>query len=675
MLHKSLKITCLLFMLCMVQSLQSQQILLDLPVKAGELTLFPDLTDRNSYYYLSDKPRIAVDASNKPQFSFLKYAFRDKRAGTDTDGGGIVHAVIQLAVTDEQLNAARQELRRVNSSGVIKGPIVYRGGTIALISSFAKADGELSKQVLGIGKAPILDGQKAAISVQLTKRGAEILWESFKTPTPDMSVSFEMEVSGFRSPKRAIITANFDQIYEHQGIEMAAVTPVLAAEIKLAFDDLYRSGAIKVEQIGEDEDLEKAVEDAYSKLTRMMFEASGGGTGVPNLGQLTGSVNQQSSMLDRATTMLNRARRDAQNENRQIRAENANRPGSGGTGSRPSGDGTAGRPATGADTDRPATDGDAGAPADGGTIPEGEGRSVLRSRRGGRSEISSRVDPDMPSGEYNYANLPPPREEVTVPMLAVAFSYELRRVRQRGEFRIDLNKYSSDNLTMRFDENFGQIKCADCYREVFIDDPLFKQRPINVFIDGLNAQDFDKYINSVTVMMRKKHESGELSTDEVTIDRSNFNAEGNNFTLLYGWKNDNNRQKWFNYDTRTVWNFFGGLSVDTDWSANLTNTLPLSPPYLRRFVDIEADPGTINTLGVRAIEVKFYEKLGEGKEQIKQIRLNPKSGQMSGQVELVLPRDKMEYEYECIWYMNNGTTKSTGRKPGDQGLLFVDTIQ
>ena len=52
--------------------------------------------------------------------------------------------------------------------------------------------------------------------MQLTKLGAKILWESFQTAAPDISFHFEMEVAGYTSPKRAVIEANFDQIYEHK---------------------------------------------------------------------------------------------------------------------------------------------------------------------------------------------------------------------------------------------------------------------------------------------------------------------------------------------------------------------------------------------------------------------------------------------------------------------------
>jgi hypothetical protein len=117
----------------------------------------------------------------------------------------------------------------------------------------------LVKQVLGLGNAPVLDGQKAAVSIQLTKQGAKILWESFNTVTPDVSFTFEMEVKGYRSPKKALIEANFDQIYDHKRFAAGVATTFLAAEIKASFDDLVRSGAIKVTQIGEDEKMEAMI--------------------------------------------------------------------------------------------------------------------------------------------------------------------------------------------------------------------------------------------------------------------------------------------------------------------------------------------------------------------------------------------------------------------------------
>ncbi len=122
-----------------------------------------------------------------------------------------------------------------------------------------------------------------------------------------------MTLSGYRSPHRALIEANFDQIYEHQAFSAGIASAYLSGEIKAAFDDLQRTGAIKLTQVGADEKLDALITTAYNKLTEMMFSPLGG-TGTPSLESLTATAGGAPSMLDRATTMLanNRAESDRQ---------------------------------------------------------------------------------------------------------------------------------------------------------------------------------------------------------------------------------------------------------------------------------------------------------------------------------------------------------------------------
>lgn len=627
-------------------SVKAQQILLDKPVRAGEITVFPEVGNENNFYYLPDKLRLAQHANGKPQFSFLRYVENTSgaEATDEAEGGGIVHAVVEMRVTPEQLNEARQELRRTRPQGVIVGPVVYKGGTIALVTSFNAENGELVKQVIGLGKAPVLDGGKAAVSVQVTKKGAKLLWQSFQTPTPDMTFSFEMELSGFRSPIRAMIEANFEQIYEHKNFQAAFAAPVLAAEIKASFDDLLKTGAIKVTQVGSDEDMEKAIDAAYTKLTNMMFDPVGG-TGTPSLAQLTGATGQ-TSMLDRATTMLNKARTDAQAENERRRA--AARAESASTPARPA---PAPRPTTPRETTG-SSDSTSG-------FHPSEGIGSVSSDEGTRLEE-----------EHARASKP---EEVDVPSFAIAASFEIRQVRQRGIFTIDLNKYNADNLVVRFDENIGTIDCDDCFHEINLDDPLYKQRIITAFLDGANALDFANYINGVTVTLRKKHAQGDITTKEVRIDRANFSQAANNFRMIYGWKEDNDRSEWLDYEYKTEWFFFGGHTVSSDWVSSNSTDVKLSAPFVRRVIDIEADPGRVTTENIRAIDVKVYSSLGSA-QQVKEMRMNPKSNQLSGQVEIMQPKEVMDYDYEVVWHLNDGSTRSSGRKTANTKSLFVDTI-
>ncbi len=644
---------CTLAIMALHITARAQDILLDRTVRAGELILFQSVSKPNEYFYLSDKPKLATSKeTGKPEFSFLRYVENAK--GTDGpkdegEGGGIVHCVIEMGVTPQQISTARQDLQRVNPNGTIIGPAVYSGGTIALISSVNDPATGFAKKVLGLGKAPILDGQKAAVSINLTKLGAKILWESFKTPTPDMSFSFEMELKGYKSPKRAIVEANFDQIYQHQNFAAAAITrqgsAILAGEINATFEDLQKTGAIKVTTMNPDENMEKAVEDAYGKLTRMMFDPTGSGSSTPAAPNLPGT--QPTSLLDRAQTLLNEGRRDAledflafEGQERQILAQQRQRESTGsGTGS------------------------------------TGGGAGTTESRDSHHEGVDR--PPSVDGYEAPPERFPYTRERPTMPTTAAVFSYTMRQVRQRGTFRIDLNKYTMDNLSLRFDQNVGAIKCDDCFRQVNLDDPLYKQREVYAIVDGYNAEDFQKYINYVAVSFRKKHENGEYTNYDLNIDRAKFNQQGNNFSFLYGWKGDNNRLKWRDFEYKTVWNFFGGATIESPWQKSDVASVPLSPPYQRRVIDIEMDPTVVEKEGIRSAEVKITYKV-EGKDMVKQVRLNPKAGLLTAQVEVLLPASYInadpKYDYEVIWNLNSGGTKNIPKKSTGSTIIYADQL-
>ena len=113
--------------------------------------------------------------------------------------------------------------------------------------------------------------------------------------------------------------------------------------------------------------------------------------------------------------------------------------------------------------------------------------------------------------------------------------------------------------------------------------------------------------------------------------------------------------------------------MTSEWQSSDATDVKLSAPFVRRIIDVEADPGLISAANIRAIDVKLYSKLGSG-QQVKEMRMVTKSNQLSGQVEIIQPKDIMDYEYEVTWHLNDGTTKSSGKKSANTKSLFVDTI-
>ncbi|MGD2215910.1 MAG: hypothetical protein PVJ64_04115 [Gemmatimonadales bacterium] len=647
------------------QAANAQQIVLDEPVRAGELTLFRAMNDESTYFYVLDKPRLASDENGRPQFSFLRYV-QNVPGGGEGEGGGILHALVALSVSEEQLRDAQRALQRLRPGARIQGPVVFKSGKFALVSSFTDTEGDLTTQVVGLGNAPLLDGEKAAISMQLTKLGSQILWESFHSPTPDISFSFEMDLEGYRTPKRAVIEADFDQIYEHNAFAAGVASTYVAAEVKGAFDDLRRQGAIRVEQVGEDAQLEQLYTTAYNKIADMMFQPVQG-TGTPSVASLTGAAGGQASLLDRAGTMLASARQEARRDNERIRREN--------------------RAARERAAESPPARAEAAAPGEAAEPEAAEAAAEAEAAE--RPDIASYARAEQPregeTGQEVISSVPAPaagasgetQPEVAVPSFAVVAVFEMKRVRQRGSYRVDLNKATTETITLRFDENIGDLRrfleSEEHFRRVNLDDPLYTQREIIAFVDGLNADHFGEYINFATVHMRKRHGGGEQTNREVRIDRNNFNQEGNAFAMLYGWKGDTDRQEWMEYEYQTHWSFFGGSSVEEPWQETSAGAINLVPPYEIRQVTLDGDPALLQEAQVRSITVKVYYQLGDV-ERVKQVSLNTARDPISQQIEFMLPADSYEYDYEISWRLRGNRTVSTPRLTTSEATLFVDEL-
>jgi hypothetical protein len=646
----------------------AQQILLE-PVRAGELTLFRDLTDEKAYYYVSDRPRLATGPDGKPEISLLRWV-ENKRTGAgeaelrEGDGGGIVHCLVTLSITPEQIQQAQAELQRQRPGARVKGPVMYRQGTFGLVSSFKDPKGGLVEQVVGLGKAPLLDGEKAAVSFQLTKRGAQILWESIQTPTPDISFTFEMEISGFRPPARAILEADFDQIYSHKKFAAGFASTHLGAEIEAAFDDLRRTGGIKLTEIGADADLQALVQAAYAKISAIMFETAPDilkpGMGA---GMMPGQQEASDSMLDRATALLAASRADAAKAPSQALMDARAKAAKADVEAK-----RLEKVAAGAKTAHEAAKD---------TDPDKEKLKAAYDTAQAAADAAKKTATDLKAEadklQEAEAKDPTSNGKKDLPTWAAVASFKMKEVHQSGKMRFDFNKYTESQVTLRFDGNVGDVRqYKDHFREVNLSSPLYQQREVVVYVDGANVNDFGQYVNFVTVRLRKKHAGGAITDDEVLIDRNNFNKEGNRFKLLYGWKGDNDRRNWMEYEYQTVWSLFGGKTVELPMQKATAQAIPVVAPYQRRTVELRADPAELVKAEVRSVNVKLFYDLG-GAPQIKQATLDAAKPQTS-QIEFMSLPGTVDYEYEVTWRLKGNRSVSSGRQKASDAWLDVSDV-
>ncbi len=276
----------LLFVALCCQAALAQNISLDHYQKCGSLICFQSADDPSVFYYLPSKPHLSKHPDGTPEFSFLRYVEAKAEGGeggiTEAEGGGIVHFLVDYSVPEKELEAAQEELMEKDAAAVLRGPVLFEEGTFALVSSFvpdeegAQGGSKLSRSVIGMGRAPLIEGLKAAVSMHLTKEGTQILWESFKTATPDVSLLFEMTFSGMRDPVEATIIANWSKLRKQSktdiGVEVGYGPISLGFDYSKFWDKARQSGALTVDYKGDPGLLQPLVERAYARLQELLFE-------------------------------------------------------------------------------------------------------------------------------------------------------------------------------------------------------------------------------------------------------------------------------------------------------------------------------------------------------------------------------------------------------------------
>jgi hypothetical protein len=135
---------------------------------------------------------------------------------------------------------------------------------------------ELSHAVVGTGRAPLLPGHKAAVSMHLTKEGATILRNSFNMAAPDISMVFELTYSGIHDPVEASCTVFWDKFHEHMeadvGVSFGYGPINLGFDYENFWDKAREQGAIECSSKGTLEAMRPLYERAYEALQEKVFE-------------------------------------------------------------------------------------------------------------------------------------------------------------------------------------------------------------------------------------------------------------------------------------------------------------------------------------------------------------------------------------------------------------------
>lgn len=795
----------LLFMVVFSGSAVCQEINLDKMKKVGDLVCYPSLKDPNAWYYLPNQPRLATK-DGKPQFSFMKYSRTSKtgKAGiNDAEGGGIVHFLVTYGTGKNRVDEAQRRLKEQFPDAHIEGPIAYRKGSFALITSFNEGQQSLVKTV-AVGKAPLMEGQKAAVSMALSREGAALLWESFKGDTPDISLVFDMEFAGVREPYEATIEADWSQVSRHKRLKAGMKYSWFGADVDMLFQELRQTGAIKIITKGENATMDKIIESANAKLLQVMFDPAP----VDDLAKASAQKDSYSS-LNQAMKMLNDSKAaGAKTSELDMSAPvmDLNTPGfrqlisaiidavipqamaednSGLTDTiKDAADQTAqpenqlknkeAEQDTGKTSDSIAQALDQSAsemynrarrldeaaresgfkqeetlaafeayleylekhPDEGPRRMEVEGRIRSLEQRLTASGLKPPPPPDAslnllpdlliessekgkPADTPKTASTPKSTDTPAAPPAATGFttpaktdaapsaaspaapaktaptsavkkavekapgfslvaSFQMKNIKRSGKMVYHMNHFRTEMQSFTMTENIGNLYSryqndTQVFKAVTIDDPVFKQREVLVTLDGQDASTFTKYLNFVTVKMKKQHQSGAVTNDEIVITPEAFNTSGNSFSLNYGYKDDTDRDRWLAYQYQVIWSFHGGLEIRSPWKDENSPMLALSPPYRYRSLTIEGEGETLDQANIRHAVITVSSRIN-GKQIITQATVKNQGPAPSLHLDIPEDVEADRADVSIKWFLKGGKQVDSDVRNLDSDIIYWDEL-
>jgi hypothetical protein len=259
----------------------------------------------------------------------------------------------------------------------------------------------------------------------------------------------------------------------------------------------------------------------------------------------------------------------------------------------------------------------------------------------------------------------------------VNVAYQLKDIRTTGASTLNFNHRSTVERHSFVTFNIGDLhrrygSDPNYFRAVNLADPTFQQREIHIGIDGAVLPEFDKFINGVTVTLRKQHQNGQETVRELVLDRPTIAKTPSGFRLVYGWNGDDDRTAWLQYDYRTRWSFKGGGAHETAWTRSDAPMIDLFAPYERRTIQVVGNRDTLRKQQVRAVVVQVeYGFFGERRRH--QVVVRPDQQGTEPTVEATLPLGEFQYDYIVTWQLE-GSRRLTSQGRDTTGVVFVDEL-
>lgn len=258
--------------------------------------------------------------------------------------------------------------------------------------------------------------------------------------------------------------------------------------------------------------------------------------------------------------------------------------------------------------------------------------------------------------------------------------YQLKEMRSEGKSHLNFKGRSTVSRTHFVASNIGNLykeygNNPQYFRDIAMYDPTFQQREVMIGLDGDVDKEFASMVNSVTVVMDKKHQNGQQTLRSMILTKATKDSLRKSrmpLVMVYGYQGDEDRLAWLKYNYKTIWQFQGGGSLETNWKSESAAMINLFTPFTRRIINLEADLNSLTAQGIRAISIQIdYPFFSQRKQQRLTIKMNENLADKK--FEITLPNNIEDVDYSITWFNKDGSQKNIKGKD-KYGLIFLDEI-
>ncbi len=260
------------------------------------------------------------------------------------------------------------------------------------------------------------------------------------------------------------------------------------------------------------------------------------------------------------------------------------------------------------------------------------------------------------SSDSDILTPPTEKEKAAMPNIKYGKKYTYNRTFFESSFKKKTETYYLNyrlavekpfTLTANLASWYDNVKDnKKCVGSVFLNDPFFQHRDINLILDLEAKEMFDQEVNYVTVNVRKKRSSGNDFNDARTIDAEYLKNNGLKASITYARGEDRNSDV---YQYKTQWSLRGGnlFPENPSWVKGDWQGVTLEPPIVPRTIEFESDLEELEALDiVRAtLQLRYYKF---GNEVETNIPITVSKGEPLIEKMIFTDRDSNGYAYRLV---------------------------